>query len=79
LRQIINLVWEAIDADQTGISGWICSITNEFSAARARQAIYFPSGGSSQHLIFVALARNSLRIALILAMADRRFLHTGLL
>jgi hypothetical protein len=70
LRPIINLVSAAIDADQTGICGGIGRIINESAASPAGRAISFPSGARLQHLISVALARISLRIALIFRAID---------
>src|SRR4051794_41263114 len=56
---------DAIDAGQTGICGGNGHIINGSAVRRIRKAISFPSQARIQHLISVALARISLRIALI--------------
>src|SRR4051812_25714150 len=64
---------DAIDAGQTGICGGNGHIINGSAVRRMRRAISFPSGARIQHLISVALARISLRIALISPPVWRRF------
>jgi hypothetical protein len=46
-----------------------------FSFPVQMQQFLCPDGVKSSNLISISLARNSLRIALLLAMADRRFRH----